>query len=254
MAAPRSSLKLRRFRQRFGIRAPKLAIRTHVEWRWRALVLAVAAALAAGLAALSYDAGRRASGNYSATVEGEMAALSARAAELDAEVNRLRAVGGSAESSLQIERAAQQQLTKQVRALEAENGALKDDLAFFEGLVPSSEAVADTGVRIHRLRVEADATAGQFRYRMLLVNNGSKPLRDFRGTLQLLVKVRRGNEDAMITFPPEAERGAARFQIEIKHFQRAEGMFSVPPGALVKSVEARLIQDGEVRARQSVNL
>jgi hypothetical protein len=254
MAAPRTPLKLRRFRQRFGIRAPRLAIRTHVEWRWRALVIAVAVALAGGLGIVSYDAGRRASGNYSATVEGELAALSARVAELDGEAARLRSVAGSAESSLQIERAAQQQLAKQVRALEAENGALKDDLAFFEGLVPSSEAIADTGVRIHRLRVEADATAGQFRYRMLLVNNGGKPLREFRGALQLVVKVRRGNEDAMITFPPEADRTSSRFQIEIKHFQRAEGSFTVPPGALVKSVEARLIQDGEVRARQSVNL
>jgi hypothetical protein len=45
-----------------------------------------------------------------------------------------------------------------------------------------------------------------------------------------------------------------KFNFEIKHFQRAEGVFSVPPGAVVKSVEARLLQDGVVRARQSVTI
>jgi len=42
--------------------------------------------------------------------------------------------------------------------------------------------------------------------------------------------------------------------LEVKHFQRAEGVLLVPVGAVLKSVEARILQDGVVRTRQSINL
>ncbi|WP_200384892.1 DUF6776 family protein [Rhodocyclus tenuis] len=253
MATARTSLKLRRFRRRFGISAPKLAIGTHVEWRWRFLAAVTAVLGALGLSAAAYEFGQRASGAPGDNV-GQVRALQQRVSELEDEASRLRSAAGAGESSLQIERVAQQQLTKQVRALEAENSALRDDLAFFEGLIPASESAADVSVRIHRLRVEPDASTGQYRYRMLLVNNGGKPQKEFRGTLQLLVKVQRPAGDAMITIPSGGEPDVAKFRIEIKHFQRIEGSFSVPAGNAVKSVEARLMQDGEVRARQSVTL
>ncbi|MQY52257.1 hypothetical protein HCX48_11725 [Rhodocyclus tenuis] len=254
MASPGATLKLRRFRRRFGIGAPRLAIRTHVEWRWRVLAGVIALLLTGALLFASFDAGRRSAGNFNAAADAELNALKGHVAALETEAAALRSIVSSGGSNLQMERAAQQQLAQQVRALESENGALKDDLAFFEGLIPASEESAVPGVRIHRMSVAPDAVPGQYRYRMLLVNNGGKPLKEFRGTLQLAVQVRQGNEDAIIAVPSEAERGAARFQIEIKHFQRVEGVFSVPPGVLVKSVESRLMQDGAVRARQTVNL
>ena len=39
MATSGASVKFKRLRQRFGISAPKLAIRTHVAWYWRALAI-----------------------------------------------------------------------------------------------------------------------------------------------------------------------------------------------------------------------
>lgn len=248
MATARASLKLRRFRRRFGISAPKLAISPHVEWRWRILGGLAALLLTAGVSAVAYEFGSRTAAG------GDARALQQRLAALEAEVVELRSAAVASESSLQIERVAQQQLAKQVRALEAENGALRDDLAFFEGLIPSTETPADASLRIHRLRIEPDAIVGQYRYRMLLVNNGGKGQKEFRGALQLLVKVQGQGGDAIISVPSAADQGADRFRIEIKHFQRVEGGFSVPPGAVVKAVEARLMQGGEVLARQSVNL
>lgn len=251
MAVARASLKLRRFRRRFGISAPRLAISAHVEWRWRILAALAALLLAAGVSAVAYEFGLRAA---SGGGDVDARTLQQRLAEVEAEVLQLRSAAVAGESSLQIERVAQQQLAKQVRALEAENGALRDDLAFFEGLIPASESPLDASLRIHRLRVEPDATPGQYRYRMLLVNNGGKPQKEFRGALQLLVKVQGQGGDAIISVPSGAEQASERFRIEIKHFQRVEGGFSVPPGAVVKAVEARLMQGGEVLARQSVNL
>jgi hypothetical protein len=58
----------------------------------------------------------------------------------------------------------------------------------------------------------------------------------------------------MIQIPPESEPIPQRFQFEIKYFYRFEGTFSIPEGAEIKSVEACLMQNGVVRAKQSVSL
>ena len=47
----------KRFRQRFGISAPRVAVRTHVPWYLRWLLLAVLLAFSVALAAWMYDAG-----------------------------------------------------------------------------------------------------------------------------------------------------------------------------------------------------
>jgi hypothetical protein len=254
MATSAASIKLKRLRQRFGISAPKLAIRTHVAWYWRALALIAILSVSLALAAWIYDEGMRIAGFSSNASVREIQSLRNHVMELDAELTKLRSLAGSGESSLQIERATQKQLSRQAQALEYENAALKEDLAFFEGLVPASESGDEAGVRIDHFRIDPGGAVGEYRYRMLVVNNGGKQAKELRGRLQLLVKIHQGGKDAMITLPSSAEPNPQRFRFEIKHFHRLEGVFSVPPGAVVKEVEARLLQDGTVRAKQSVVL
>lgn len=254
MATAGASIKLKRLRQRFGINAPKLAIRTHVAWYWRVLAAVAILSVSLALAAWIYDAGHRFAGFDCENTAQEIQSLKSRVVELEAELSSLRSVAGSGESRLQIEQAAQQQMAAQVKALEAENAGMRQDLAFFEGLIPDSELGGEAGVKINRLRIEPESIAGRYRYRMLLVHNGGRVAREFRATLQLLVKVQQGGKDVMISIPSESDSDVQRFRFEIRHFQRAEGFFAVPAGAVVKSVEARLLQDGIVRARQSVTL
>jgi hypothetical protein len=254
MATSGASVRLKRLRQRFGISAPKLAIRAHVAWYWRALMIIAILSVSLALAAWIYDAGKRIAGFQSNESVREIQSLRDHVMELDAELTKLRSLAGSGESSLQIERATQKQLSFQVKALEVENAALKEDLAFFEGLMPASEVGDEVGARIDHLRIEPDGASGEYRYRMLVVNNGGRQAKEFKGALQLLVKVQQEGKDVMITVPSTTEQNSQRFRFEIKHFHRLEGAFSVPVGAVVISVEARLLQDGIVRARQSVTL
>lgn len=51
--------------------------------------------------------------------------------ELDAELTKLRGLAGTGESNLRMERATQQQLSRQVEALESENAALREDFGIF---------------------------------------------------------------------------------------------------------------------------
>lgn len=254
MATSSAAVKLKRLRQRFGISAPRVAIRTHVAWYWRALATVVVLSLSLALAAWIYDAGRRIAGYDSSASVKEIQSLRNYVMELDTELTKLRGLAGSGESRLQIEQAALRQLSVQVKSLELENAALKQDLAFFEELMPSAELGGEPGLKINHMRIEPGTRAGEFRYRMLVVNNVGRQAKEVRGMLQLMVEVRQSGKDAMISIPSEAEQNSPRFQFEIKHFHRLEGVFSVPEGVVVKRVEARLLQDGSLRAKQSVIL
>jgi hypothetical protein len=44
--------------------------------------------------------------------------------------------------------------------------------------------------------------------------------------------------------PPDAARNAKEYQVNFKFFQRVEGSFKVPSGAVVKSMQVRVFETG----------
>lgn len=254
MASSGTSVRLRRLRQRFGINAPRMAIRTHVPWYWRALSIIAIVSISLAVAAWVYDAGRQIAGYHMNESAEEIRALRNHVMELDGELTKLRSVAGTGESSLQMERATLRRLVSQVKALEEENAALREDLAFFEGVMPGSDTTEDSSLRIDRLRVDAAGTDGEHRYRLLVVNAGSRQLKEIKVDLELLVRVRHEGKDAIIALPSSSTGDQNKFRFDIKYFHRVDGYFSVPHGARILSVEARLLQDGLVRAKQSLSL
>lgn len=254
MATGGASLRLKRLRQRFGINAPKLAVRTHYPWYWRAMAVIAMLAIVLLLAAWIFEAGQRTASIQGTESARENRLLRDRVAALDTELTRLRDSQGSGESSLQIAQATQRQLTLQINALAEQNAALKQELAFFESLMSGPQPGSASGVAIERMRVEPEAVPGQYRYRILVVNNAGKQAREIKGTLELLLRVRQGNKDVMIRLPAKDEPKPGSFRLEIKYYQRLDGFFSVPAGSTLKSVEARVFTDGQLRARQSLAL
>ena len=242
---------LKKFRQRFGISAPRMTVTTHVAWYWRMLGLVAVLSCSLALAAWMYDAGRRFAGFDRSEAEQELSQLRESAAKLSQETAELRASVNASESKLQIERAAQTQLGRQVKALEDENVRLKEDLAFFENLIPGEHR--DNTLLINRFRVDPGALPGEFRYRLLLLQGGRRD-KPFQGNLQLLVTLQQGGKGAIITLPEEGS--AAAYKISFKYFQRVEGTFRVAPGAQVKMVQVRIFESGfsEARATQSFSL
>lgn len=242
---------LKKIRQRFGIAAPRMTVRTHVAWYWRMLGLVVVLSCSFALAAWMYDAGRRFAGFDRSEAEQELSQLRESVAKLTQETTGLRASVNASESKLQIERAAQAQFGRQVKVLEDENARLKEDLAFFENLIPSEHR--DNTLLINRFQVEPGALPGEFRYRLLLLQGGRRD-KPFQGNLQLLVTLQQEGKNAIISLP---EQGAAQaYKISFKYFQRVEGTFRVAPSAHVKMVQVRIFEVGSAQARatQSVNL
>ena len=242
---------LKKIRQRFGISAPRMTVKTHVAWYWRMLGLVAVLSCSLALAAWIYDAGRRFAGFDRSEAEQELSQLRESVGRLTQETAGLRAIVNASETKLQIERAAQAQLGRQVKVLEDENARLKEDLAFFENLIPSEHR--DNTLLINRFRVDPGALPGEFRYRLLLLQGGRRD-KPFQGNLQLLVTLQQEGKSAIITLPEEG--AAPAYKISFKYFQRVEGTFRIAPGAQVKMVQVRIFESGSAQARatQSFNL
>ncbi|MCX7179349.1 MAG: hypothetical protein NTX56_11445, partial [Proteobacteria bacterium] len=219
----RIALSLRRWRRRFGISAPRVAVRTHVPWYWRLLSVLVMLAVTLALATWVYDAGRRFAGFERSETEQELDALRAKTAEMEKELARLRSLADASESKLQIEHTAQQQLTRQVKLLEEENTRLKEDMSVFENL-----ALADGhegSVSINQLRVEqiGGGAANQYRYRMLAALQGNKKDNEFKGYLQLMVNTLQDGKNVMMLLPTQAESNLPQYSVSFKRFRHVEG-------------------------------
>jgi len=251
-ADTRLAVTLRRVRSRFGISAPKVAVRTHISWYWRAMATVAVLSISFALAGWIYDAGRKIAGFDRQESEQELTALRDRLVELEKEAAKLRAMASAGESHVQIERTTQQQLARQAKSLEMENSRLKEDLAFFENLAAAEGK--EPGFTINRLQVEPNGNPGQYRYRLLAAAQGGKKDREFKGSVQLMVGLHQDGKSAMMLLPEPGDSARHRFNISFKHFQRVDGTFQVPTGARITSVEARLIQDGVTRASQTITL
>jgi hypothetical protein len=237
-----------RLRQRFGIAAPRVAIRSHIPWYWRWLGMSVLLAVSAASAAWIYDAGRRYAGFDSSEALEELGQLKADLGDARAELDRLRAIANAADSRVSIERTAQQRLAQQIRTLEQDNARLREELATFESML-SSEARAVQSLAVHRFKVEPDVQPGEYRYRMLLVTPSARREREFNGRLELIVNLTEGGQNAMMSFPEPADAGASAFRLSFKYFRRVEGTFRISPKARVESVQVRIYETGSSQPR-----
>jgi hypothetical protein len=244
-----------KLRQRFGIAAPHVAIHSQIPWYWRWVGFAVMLGISAASAAWIYDAGRRFAGFDRSEVQEELGRTQKSLDATRAELERLTVIANAADSRLSIERTAQQKLAQQIRTLEQDNARLKEELATFESML-SSEARNANSITVYRFKVEPDVLPGEYRYRLLLMTPSTRREREFHGRLELVVSLTEGGQSAMMSFPEQADAGAAAFKLGFKYFQRVEGTFRVSPKAKVESVQVRVYEAGatQPRATQSVTL
>lgn len=222
------------------------------QWPLPLKVVLAGGAIALGTVAALwiFDLGRDLTGGNSRSNQKQLQTYQEQVEKLTAERDRLATLANAAESKLNIERAAQQQLAKQAKTLEADNLRLKEDLTFFESLLP-----ADTGTRgisIRRVKAEMVA-ANQLRYRILLMQGGKGDIQ-FDGNLQLSVTGMQGGKSVIMLFPDSKAPDADKYKISFKHYQRLEGILTLPEGMTVKTVQARVLEKGQLRTQQSANL
>jgi hypothetical protein len=232
----------RALKRKFGISAPRMSVQAHVPWYWRWLGITALAALVAGIGWVTYDFGMEFAGFRQSEAAHALSRLNEEIGKRETELVELRSKIAAAERQLQIERATYGDLSKQMKTLSEENAALREDLAFFQSLMPAGGKDA-SGVSINRVRVQPEAVPGEYRYRLLLVQTGQRA-REFQGNVQLVVNVEQNERKFVVMVPPDAARSAKEYQVSFKFFQRVEGSFKVPSGAVVKSMQVRVFETG----------
>jgi hypothetical protein len=245
-----SSLRMKLWMRRMSISAPRMTIRTRMPWYWRLAFTVVVVAVGGAGALWAYDLGRSLAGINPGATRQQVADLKDELEKLRIERDQYSTTVNSAESQLNIEKSAQKQLVTQVKTLEAENTKLTEDLAFFESLLPAD--TGPLGVSIRRVKAEVVAP-NQLRYRLLIMQGG-KGTKDFAGNLQLVVTVIRDGKSAMMVFPDGKTNEEDKFKLGFKHYQRMEGVLTLPDGVTIKAVQARVLQNGQIRAQQAATL
>jgi hypothetical protein len=251
-------MKYRPLRRRKALLSSRISVRAQLPWPLRVLLAALLLGAAAAVAVWAYDAGRRLTGTHAGDLKAENQVLREKLAEATQARDQLSGTANTVEAQLQMERTAQQRLAEQVKALEADNSQLKEDLAFFESLLPAPNNAS--GIQIRGFRVSADdKDPRRVTYHVLLMQGGGKafaPLPEFRGGLQLVVSLVQAGKPATITLPDaqRAAEAAVPSDLRFTHYQRIEGVFTIPTDAVVKSVLVRVVQNGQIRASQSAVL
>ncbi|MFM8331905.1 MAG: DUF6776 family protein, partial [Candidatus Methylumidiphilus sp.] len=156
----------RRVSRHFGISAPRMAVRTHLPWPWRAVVAVSLLVVVAGMWWWGFDFGQILGGFNRKEVEARLASVEAEATQLRGENAALRTRTSALETELAMMQGTQATLTRQASELSGENSQLKEELTFLQKLVADSNK--QVGIQIQRLAVER-LRDDQFRYSLLVV-------------------------------------------------------------------------------------
>lgn len=238
--------------RKLSISSPEVSVRPHLPVSLRRLLLFLTLALAAAAGVGIYEYGRDFGGPDRRALAAEVERLQSRLREAEAERSRLTATVTALEAQMNVERAAQEQLARQTAELESEANRLREDLAFFESLLPTRANAS--GIQIRSFRMQPDGMPEAMRYR-LLVQQAGKPERDFVGAVQMQVNfVRDGRSQSLQVPDPALPESRRPLELSFRHYQRVEGTITLPDGAEARSVVVRIVAAGQTLAQQTFQL
>jgi hypothetical protein len=235
-------MRFRLLRRRLTISAPRMAVRSAMPWPFRWVVMAIVLGFCGAVALWAFEFGKNIAGLDTGSKE-ELAKLRVEVAQLREERDKAQSVANTSGSLLTAERAAQDKLVAQIRLLETENRALRDDLGFFEKLIPASGA---EGIAIRGLQAEK---MGESRLRwQVLVIQPVKNAPEFNGKLEITLAGTLNGKPWVMPLPGGAQ------PLQLRQYRRIEGVVDLPPQAVVQNVSAKVVEGAVTRAAQGVKL
>lgn len=235
-------MKFRLFRRRLTISSPRMAIRSALPWPLRWALGAVMLGFSAAIALWTFELGVSIAG-LDKDAKLELARLREEVAALRMERDKSQSIANTAGSLLTAEKAAQEKMSAQLKQLEADNRMLRDDLGFFEKLLPAGGAES---AAIRGLQAEALSDM-QIRWQVLVI----QPVKNapvFNGKLELTFNGTLAGKPWTMGLPGGAQ------PLQFKQYRRIEGVLDLPPLAVVKTVTAKVVEGTAVRSIQTVKL
>lgn len=204
--------------------------------------MALVAGFCGAIALWAFEFGQRIAGLDSGAKE-ELAKLRTEVAQLRDEREKAQSVLNTSGSLLTAEKAAQEKLAGQIRSLEGENRALRDDLGFFEKLIPAGSG---EGVAIRGLQAEV-LSGTQLKWQVLVIQP-QKNAPDFNGRLELSVAGTREGKPWMMALPGGAQA------LQFRQYRRVEGVLDLPKDTVVKDVSAKVMEGNATRAVHTIKI
>ena len=239
---PALLLKLRLFRRRLTISSPRMSVRSALPWPLRWIGLAIMFGFSAAIALWTFEVGKDIAG-LDKTSREELSQLRQEVASLREERDKAQSITNTSGGILIAEKAIQDKMAGQIKQLESDNRSLRDDLGFFEKLLPASAAETAS---IRSLQAEV-VSETQLKWQVLVI----QPVKDaatFNGKLELTVSGTQAGKPWVMNLPGGAQ------VLQFKQFRRIEGMLDLPALTVVKTVTAKVIEGTAVRSVQTFKL
>lgn len=236
--------------RRMSISAPTLSIGARTPWWLRLLFVFVGLALAAAAGVWLYEQGSEFAGFNKDSVQKELERLRTENKTLQDDRERLTKSSIAAESSLIIEKSTAKQISAQSKLLEAENAQLKEDLRFFESLLPATGG--SDAISVRNLRGQLDLANNLLIVR-LLVMQGGKQVNNFTGTVQVTAAGVVDGKPANWSYPSAGASTEALGKLNFSRYQRVE--LTIPLAnepaktAMLRSLQVKVLQGTAVKAQ-----
>lgn len=242
-------MRLRLLFRRLTVSAPRMAVRSALPWPFRWAVLAIVFGFCAAIGLWAFEFGKDIAGLDRGFKEellharSELLALRGEILALKDERDKAQSIANTAGTLLTSEKVAQEKLAAQNRQLEIDNRSLKDDLGFFEKLIP---AAGVEGLAIRGLQAEV-VNGREVKWQVLVIQ-ASRNASEFSGRLELSFTGLLNGKPWTGALPGGAQG------LKLKQYGRVEGVFELPPQVLIKGVTAKVLDGAVTKAVQSIKL
>ena len=216
-------------------------------WPLRWAVAAIMLGFCAAIALWAFEFGRDIAGLENGG-QGEMLQLRAQVEALKVELataheqrDQAQSIANTAGTLVAAEKASSEHVNAQVKHLEADNRRLRDDLGFFEKLIPadSTDAVAIRGLQAETF------DNGKIRWQVLVIQS-KKNAPELVGKLEIMLTGSSNGKPWTGT--------ASTTPLKITQYGRLEGSLDIPAQVTVKGLTAKVVDGTTVRASQSIKL
>ena len=242
-------MRFKLLRRRLTISSPRMAIRSAMPWPFRWAVVAIVLGFCAAIGLWAFEFGKGIAGLEKGSKE-EMMRL--RTELTDARVELVKAkldkdhaqsIANTADTLVTAEKASHESLLAQFKQLEVDNRTLRDDLGFFEKLIPSAGV---DGLAIRSLQADF-LSNGKLKWQVLVIQSGKNPP-EFNGRLEVSFSGLLNGKPWIATLASDPPA------VKVKQYGRMDGEFEVPAQVVVKGMSAKVMDGAVVKATQSIKL
>jgi len=226
-----------------------MAVRSALPWPFRWAVLAIVLGFCAAIGLWAFEFGKDIAGLEKGSREelvrlrSELANVQAELLSVKAERDKAQSIANTADTLVTAEKASQERVLAQLKQLEMENRTLRDDLGFFEKLIPAG---GGEGMAIRGLQAELQ-NGTKLKWQVLVIQSGKNPA-EFNGRLEVSFSGVLNGKPWLATLPGESPA------IKVRQYGRMEGEFEVPAQVVVKGMSARVMDGAVAKATQSIKL